>query len=311
MRRYLGRRMVAVIPVLVGVTLLVFLMLHLVPGDPIVLMSRDVDNVQDIPPDVLAALRKQFGLDKPLPLQYLDFLARVVRGDFGQSISRQGQVKEIIVQELPFTIELGVAALLFAIVLGVAAGIIAAVRRGTWIDTVTMVATTWGIAMPNFWLGLMAIIIFAVHLGWLPTSGQGTVWHLVLPGVTLGSASAALIARLTRSSLLETLGEDFVRTARAKGAAEPVVIFRHALRNALIPVVTVIGIQVGALLGGAVVTETVFARRGIGSLVVAAIQGRDFPLAQTLVLLSALSYVAANLVVDLLYTTIDPRIQYG
>lgn len=298
------------IPVLIGVTVLVFAMMHVVPGDPILLMVQGFDRTEAIPPDLLASLRKQFGLDKPIPVQYLRFLLGAVRGNFGVSISRGRKVTDVIKQDLPFTVELAIGALAFAVFAGLLAGIIAALRRGTWIDTVTMVGATWGVAMPNFWFGLMAIIIFAQILGLFPTSGQGSLKHLVLPSITLGTYSAALIARLARSSLLETLNEDYIRTARAKGLAERAVVYRHALRNALVPVVTVVGIEFGALLGGAVVTETVFARRGIGFLMVTAILGKDFPLAQALVLMSALIYVAVNLTVDLLYGVIDPRIRY-
>jgi len=310
MQRYIARRILWLIPVLIGVTVLVFAMMHVVPGDPILLMVQGFDRTEAIPPDLLASLRKQFGLDKPIPVQYLRFLLGAVRGNFGVSISRGRKVTDVIKQDLPFTVELAIGALAFAVFAGLLAGIIAALRRGTWIDTVTMVGATWGVAMPNFWFGLMAIIIFAQILGLFPTSGQGSLKHLVLPSITLGTYSAALIARLARSSLLETLNEDYIRTARAKGLAERAVVYRHALRNALVPVVTVVGIEFGALLGGAVVTETVFARRGIGFLMVTAILGKDFPLAQALVLMSALIYVAVNLTVDLLYGVIDPRIRY-
>ena len=310
MQRYIARRILWLIPVLIGVTVLVFAMMHVVPGDPILLMVQGFDRTEAIPPDLLASLRKQFGLDKPIPVQYLRFLLGAVRGNFGVSISRGRKVTDVIKQDLPFTVELAIGALAFAVFAGLLAGIIAALRRGTWIDTVTMVGATWGVAMPNFWFGLMAIIIFAQILGLFPTSGQGSLKHLVLPSITLGTYSAALIARLARSSLLETLNEDYIRTARAKGLAERAVVYRHALRNALVPVVTVVGIEFGALLGGAVVTETVFARRGIGFLMVTAILGKDFPLAQALVLMSALVYVAVNLTVDLLYGVIDPRIRY-
>ena len=310
MQRYIARRILWLIPVLIGVTVLVFAMMHVVPGDPILLMVQGFDRTEAIPPDLLASLRKQFGLDKPIPVQYLRFLLGAVRGNFGVSISRGRKVTDVIKQDLPFTVELAIGALAFAVFAGLLTGIIAALRRGTWIDTVTMVGATWGVAMPNFWFGLMAIIIFAQILGLFPTSGQGSLKHLVLPSITLGTYSAALIARLARSSLLETLNEDYIRTARAKGLAERAVVYRHALRNALVPVVTVVGIEFGALLGGAVVTETVFARRGIGFLMVTAILGKDFPLAQALVLMSALIYVAVNLTVDLLYGVIDPRIRY-
>jgi ABC-type dipeptide/oligopeptide/nickel transport system permease component len=310
MFRYVMQRILGLIPVFFGVTLLVFLMLYLVPGDPILMLYKGADTVEQIPPDRLESLRREYGLDKPIPLQYVHFVLQALRGDFGKSITLQGRVSEIIRREFPFTLELGVAAMLFAVTFGLPMGIIAASKRGTWVDTLSMVGATVGLAMPTFWFGLMAIIVFAVQFEWFPTSGEGTFAHLVLPAVTLGFYSAAMIARLTRSSLLETLNEDYIRTARAKGLAENAVVYRHALRNALIPVVTLVGLQFGLLLAGAVIAETVFARRGLGQLIVEAILGKDFPLAQALVLLSAVTYVLANLFVDLLYAVIDPRIAY-
>lgn len=307
---YAAKRIIQAIPVAIGVTLMVFLMLHLVPGDPVKAMFRQVGDVQDIPEETVVAIRKRLGLDQPLPVQYWRFLSRAAHGDLGDSISRERTVSQLIRSELPFTVELAIASLVFSIVVGLTLGIVAALNRGSWLDTLTMVGATVGVSMPNFWFGLLAILVFSVTLGWLPTSGQGGLKYLVLPAVTLGLSSAAVIARLTRSSLLETLGEDYIRTARAKGLRERTVMYRHALRNALIPVVTIIGIRFGALLGGSVVTEAVFARRGIGSLAITAITGKDFPLAQGIVLLAAVAYIAANLLVDLLYAVLDPRIRY-
>jgi len=311
MLTYVLRRLLQAIPVLIGVTLLVFSMLHLVPGDPVRSMFRQVGDVQDIPEETIREIRKRLGLDKPLHIQYLRFLASAVRGDLGESISREATVNELIARELPYTIRLGLLATLFSILVGVGLGIVSGLHAGTMIDTVTMVLATFGVSMPNFWFGLMAILVFSVRLKLLPTSGHGGPEHLVLPAVTLGLSSAAVLARMTRSSLLEVLGEDYIRTARAKGLRERLVVWRHALRNALIPVVTIIGIRFGAMLGGAVITEAVFARRGIGSLMLTALTGKDFPLAQGLVLLAATAYLTANLGVDLLYGVLDPRVRYG
>jgi ABC-type dipeptide/oligopeptide/nickel transport system permease component len=308
---YVIRRVLQTVPVLIGVTFLVFIMLHLVPGDPVKAMFRQVGDSQSIPEETIEAMRRKLGLDQPLYVQYWRFLTRAVQGDLGESISRQRSVKELIASELPFTVELAVASLIFAVILGVSLGIVSALNQGEWLDAMTMITATFGVSMPSFWFGLIAIYVFAVRLGWLPTSGQGGLPYLVLPAATLGLYSAAVIARLTRSSLLEVLGDDYIRTARAKGLRERTVVLRHGMRNSLIPVVTVVGIRFGALLGGTIVTETVFARRGIGSLMIAALNGRDFPLAQGLVLLVAVTYSMTNLMVDLLYGVLDPRIRYG
>lgn len=310
MRIYIIKRVLSTIPVLIGVTLMVFLMLHLVPGDPVRAMFRQVGEAEEIPEETVQAIRRKLGLDQPLYIQYVRFLSRVMRGDLGDSITRGRTVGQLIASELPFTIRLGMASMTFSIIMGISLGILSALNRGKWLDALTMITATIGVSMPNFWFGLLVILIFAVHLGWLPSSGQEGLRYLVLPTLTLGLSEAAVLARLTRSSLLETLGEDYIRTARAKGLRERLVVWRHALRNSLIPVVTVIGIRFGSLIGGSVVTETVFARRGIGSLIIAAIGGKDFPLAQGLVLMSAAAYIVANLLVDLLYGVIDPRIGY-
>lgn len=311
MSTFLLRRLLSTVPVMIGVTFLVFMMIHLIPGDPVKAMFRDVDNVQDIPEETVMAIRERLGLDQPLHIQYLRFLSRAIRGDLGQSLSHQKTVGELIRGAIPFTIELALASLLISVTLGVGLGIVSALKQGGWIDTISMIIATAGISIPNFWFGLMAILLFAVHLRWLPTSGQGEFVYLIMPAFTLGTSSAGVLARLTRSSLMETLGEDYIRTALSKGLSEAIITWTHALRNALIPVVTVIGIRFGALLGGAVVTEAVFARRGIGTLTITAITGRDFPLAQGIVLVAAISYVTMNLVVDVLYGVIDPRISTG
>jgi len=310
MNVFIARRILSAIPVLIGVTLMVFSMLHLIPGDPVEAMFHDVENMEEIPEETIIAIRKKLGLDQPLHIQYLRFLGRALRGDLGESIVHERPVSYLIARDLPFSIQLGLCSMIFSVIMGVGLGIVAALNRGAWLDTLTMMLATFGVSMPNFWFGLLAILIFSVQLGWFPTSGIGGIKYLVLPTVTLGLSSAAVLARLTRSSLLETLGEDYIRTARAKGLVEQSVIWRHAFRNALIPVVTVIGLRFGALVGGSVVTEAVFARRGIGSLTISALTGKDFPLAQGLVLMLAGAYVTANLLVDLLYGVIDPRIRY-
>jgi peptide/nickel transport system permease protein len=310
MVKFALQRLASAIPVLLGVSVLVFAMLHLAPGDPVRILLRISGEQSSISPEQYEAVRRQYGFDQPLPVQYVTYLSRAVQGDLGQSLVRSRPVAELIANELPFTIQLALAALLFAIALGITLGVLAAVNRGGWLDTLSMLGATFGVAMPNFWFGLLAILLFAVWLGWFPASGVGGIEFLVLPAVTLGIASAAAIARLTRSSLVESLSEDYVRTARAKGLNEWWVTFAHALRNSLIPVVTLMGLQFGSLLAGAVVTETIFARRGIGSLTLQAVTSKDFPLAQGLVLLIAAAYVLVNIMVDVAYAWLDPRIRY-
>jgi peptide/nickel transport system permease protein len=310
MLKYGLTRLASTIPVLLGVSVLVFLMLHLAPGDPVRTLLRISGEQSQITDEQYEDARRRFGFDQPLPVQYFRYLANAVQGDLGESLVRNRPVAELIATELPFTAELAISSLVFACVLGVFLGVVAALNRGGWLDTLAMVGATFGVAMPSFWFGLLAVLIFAVWLGWLPASGADGPSYLILPAVTLGIASAAAIARLTRSSLVETLNEDFVRTARAKGLNDWNVTFRHALRNSLIPVVTLMGLQFGNLLAGAVVTETIFARRGIGSLTLQAVTSKDFPLAQGLVLLIAASYVLVNILVDLTYAWLDPRIRY-
>lgn len=313
MWRYTIRRLFLTIPVMFGVTVLVFSMLHIAPGDPVEMMFRDLETgeQQQVDPEVLERVRGELGLDEPLPVQYGKYIWGAVQGDLGESIHRQTPVAELILEVFPYTLRLTLVALAFAIVVGIFLGVIAAAHPRGWLDTALMSLATLGVSMPNFWLGLLAILVISVHLGALPVSGVGTWQHLVLPAITLGTGSMAILARLTRSSLLETLNEDYVRTARAKGLKEGVIIVRHALRNSLIPVITVIGLQFGALLGGSLIVEAVFARRGLGSLTIEAVIGKDFPLAQGLVLFTAVIYVFFNLLVDLLYGRLDPRIAYS
>ena len=303
---YIGRRILATVPVILGVTILVFLMLHLVPGDPVKMMLAEFGTN----PEQVEMLRAQLHLDEPLPQQYGRFVWGAVQGDFGISIRTKRPVNKEILDNLPSTFILASAGLLFAGFFGTILGILAAIRQNTWVDAGSMFVALLGVSMPSFWLGLLLIFAFSLHLRWFPATGGGDLKHLVLPAVTLGLISSAIIARLTRSSMLEVLRQDYVTVARAKGLVEWRVIIGHALKNALIPVVTIFGLQFGQLLAGTVVIETVFSRPGIGRTLVDAILSKDFPMVQAIVLVVALSYVVVNLIVDLLYGVLDPRIRY-
>lgn len=307
MWRYLQRRLLGTVVVLLGVSVLSFLVLHLVPGDPVqIALGQSGASGQD-----MARLRHQLGLDQPLYTQYWHFLSHAVRGDFGRSIVSRRPVGTMIREQLPATIQLTVVGMGIAIALGVVGGMIAAMRPNSLLDSTVMVVATLGVAVPSFWFALLLIYGFSIHFHWLPAAG-GRGWrHLVLPAVTLGTGAAAVIARLTRSSMLEILRQDYIITARAKGLRERLVVYRHGLRNALIPVITVVGLQFGALLSGAVIIETVFARPGIGRLAVDAISNKDYPLVQGTILVTATAYVLVNLAVDLLYGLIDPRVRYA
>lgn len=307
MYAYLARRLLATIPVLFGVSLLVFSMLHLVPGDPVKMMLSEFQTT----PEQLAKLRSQLYLDKPLPVQFGRFVQGAVTGDLGYSIRTKRPVTAEIAANLPSTLELAVAGLAIAMVIGVTLGVLAAVKQHTWLDAGSMFFALIGVSMPSFWLGLLLIFALSLKIKLFPATGGGDVKHLVLPALTLGLSASAIIARLTRSSMLEVLRQEYITTARAKGLRERHVILGHALKNALIPVVTIFGLQFGQLLAGTVVIETVFGRPGIGRLVVDAILAKDFPLVQGIVLFVAVSYVLVNLVVDLLYALIDPRIRYA
>ena len=304
---YLIRRTIQTVLLLWGVTIIVFLLVHLTPGDPALLMLGDAATdaaVED--------LREQLGLNEPLPVQYAKYMGNIVQGDFGRSIRAQRPVLPYVMDRFPETLKLTAGALLVALLISLPIGIFAAVKHGTPYDNASMFLALIGQATPGFWLGLMLIALFAVRLQLLPASGAGegfSIKHLILPSITLASFLIGLLVRLTRSSMLDVLQQDFVRTARAKGLREQAVIIRHALRNALIPLITVIGIQVGTLLGGAVVTETVFAWPGVGSLVVQAISQRDYPVVQAIVLLLALVFVLINYIVDITYHLLDPRIR--
>ena len=302
---YVLKRLLSTIPVLLGISLLLFLMLRMLPGDPAQVLAGEMAT-----PEEVEIMRKQLGLDKPIYIQYGAFLSRLVRLDLGRSARTQNQVIEEVWARLPNTIVLAVVAITLACLFGIPAGIISAVRPYTWMDyTVTMMAL-FGISMPVFWLGLMLVILFAVILKWLPAGGTGGWEHVVLPSLTLASFVVAFIARMTRSTMLEALSQDYTTTARSKGLKEKVVIIKHALKNALIPIITVVGLQFGLLLGGAVLTETVFAWPGLGRLIVDSILARDYPMIQGVILIFGLLYIMVNLFVDLIYAFVDPRIRY-
>jgi peptide/nickel transport system permease protein len=299
------------VPVLVILSIGVFLMLHLTPGDPVQIMLG-----QDASPSAIAALRAELGLDQPLPIQYVRWMGNVMRGDLGRSIRTNQPVTEAIVSRLPVTIELSLWSLLLSLVIGLPAGVVAATRRNSGVDLASTGLALVGISLPSFFLGILLILVFALWLRWVPPSGYTpflqdplqNVKQMFMPALALGAALAGIIARLTRSSLLEVLGTDYMRTARAKGLSDGSSVIGHGLKNALLPVVTVIGLQVGALLGGAILIETIFALPGIGRLAVDSIFARDFPIVQGVVLFLALVRVVANLVADLLYARLDPRI---
>lgn len=301
---YVLKRLWQAVYVLVGISAISFFFIHL-SGDPVMLMLP-----ADATHEQIESLRKQLGLDDPLPLQFVRFVTHALHGDFGQSLYYRVPAMELIVERLPASLELAVAAMAIALGVAVPIGIISAVKRGSLLDMGSMFGALIGLSMPHFWLGIMLILLFSVKLGWLPTSGRGTPAQLLMPSLALGMSLMAMFARLTRSVMLEVLGQDYVRTARAKGLKETLVIGKHALKNALIPLVTVAGMQFGFLIGGTVIIETVFAWPGVGRLVVQAIFNRDYPLVQASVLVLAVVFVAVNLVVDLLYVYLDPQISY-
>jgi ABC-type dipeptide/oligopeptide/nickel transport system permease component len=306
MTRYIIRRLALSLVVLIGVSILVFGLIHLAPGDPARLMLYDT-----APEEEVQAMRKTLGLDQPLYLQYWLFLSKALRGDLGRSLYYKEPALRIILEHMPATAELTFAALLVSLVVAVPMGIVSAVRRDTVWDYAGMLLATIGQATPVFWLGLMFILLFSVQWTVLPSSGRGGIDNLLMPAVTLGAPLMALVTRLVRSGMLDILGEDYIRTARAKGLPNPAVVYRHALRNMLIPLITVVGLQLGALLGGAVITETIFAWPGVGRLVVTAITARDYPLVQAATLLVSVYFVGINLLLDVLYVYIDPRIRFA
>jgi ABC-type dipeptide/oligopeptide/nickel transport system permease component len=302
---YILRRVALAVPVLFGVATLVFALIHLVPGDPAQAMLGE-----SAPPADLAELRERLGLDQPLLTQYVAYVGGIVRGDLGTSFRYGTPVSREIGQRLGRTAELALVAMVVAVGLAVPLGVIGALHRGRLADHVATTVSLAGIAMPNFWLGPLLAMVFAVELGWLPVSGSGTWQHIVLPAVTLGAALAAMTARMTRASLIEELRELYVLAARARGLSRLRAVARHALRNSLIPVVTVLGLQLGSVLTGTIITETVFSWPGVGRLLIQAINFRDYPLVQGCILLIAVTYVAMNLLVDVAYAWLDPRIRY-
>jgi ABC-type dipeptide/oligopeptide/nickel transport system permease component len=304
--RYLLTRSLQAIPVAVATSVVVFLMLHLAPGDPVRMMASPTATETD-----LANIRARLGLDQPLPVQYGRWVGAALRGDLGESLRSGAPVLEILPERYWNTIRLTAAAMLIATVAGFAAGLLSAARPGSAFDALTTTVAVAGLSIPPFWLGLILILVFSVHLGWFPAGGGDSWRHLVLPALSLGAATAALIARMVRSGLLEVQRTDYLRTGRAKGLAERALLVGHALPNALIPTVTVVGLQFGTLLAGAVITEVVFAWPGVGSLLVASILNRDFPVVQATLLVVSLTFLLVNLLTDVLYFRIDPRIRVG
>lgn len=309
MLNYISRRLFQLIPVLFLISLIIFGIMHALPGDPAQLMLAGAEGGA-VTPERIAELREQMGLNDPLPVQYVRFISGAVRGDLGESIRFRSPVIELVLDRFPSTLKLSLLGLVFAIGIGLPLGTIAALKQDSLFDTLSMMLSYLGVSMPIFWLGLILIFVFALRFNWFPPAGEGGLKALILPSFTLGFVSAGIISRLTRSSLIEVLNEDYVRTARAKGLRERTVIIRHALKNAFIPVVTMLGLQFGGMLAGAVVTETVFSRPGLGRLIVSAILWKDYPLVQGAVLFLATVYVSVNLLVDISYAWLDPRIHY-
>ncbi len=303
--QYIIRRLLIMIPVLLGVSLIIFTMVRVIPGDPAIIMAGPHANKEQVD-----QIRASLGMDRHPVVQYFSFLGDLLQGDLGRSTRTGLPVTREIMARFPNTVVLALTAIILASLVGVLTGIIAGVKQNSVFDHISMMIALFGLSMPVFWLGLMLMLLFSIQLGWLPSVGAESWKHLILPAITLGANSTAIIARMTRSSMLEVIRLDYVRTARAKGLTEKMVIWRHALKNALIPVVTVIGLQTGTLLGGAVLTEIVFAWPGIGRLLVEAILSRDYPVVQGVVLLVATLFIMINLIVDLLYSYLDPRIRY-
>jgi len=305
MLQYVIRRLVMVLPVLLGITAMVFLLMHITPGDP-----ARVALGEHATEEAVAQLRREWGLDDPLAVQYARYVWGALRADLGRSFTHNRPVREELARTFPATLQLAAGGTFFAVAVGVPIGVLSATRPYSLADRLSMVVALLGVSMPVFWTAILLIMTFSIHLRWLPTSGRGGLDHLILPAITVASVSLALLARMTRSAMLDVLQEDYVRTARAKGLGQRLVVYRHALRNALIPVVTVLGQQFGLMLGGAVVTETVFAWPGMGRLIVQAILARDARVVQGAVLLLALTIVVINSLVDVAYGYIDPRIRY-
>jgi len=305
MLNYIIKRLFSTVPVLIGISLLLFFMLRMLPGDPAQVLAGQMAT-----PEEIENIRQQLGLDRPIYEQYAAYLIRLARLDLGRSARTQNPVTQEIWARLPNTLLLAVVAITLACLFGIPAGIISAVRPYSWIDYLVTTSALFGMSMPVFWLGLMLVVVFAVILKWLPAGGTGSWQHVILPSITLAAFVVAFIARMTRSTMLETLSQDFTTTARSKGLQERVVVIKHAFKNAMIPIITVVGLQFGLLLGGAVLTETVFAWPGLGRLIVDSILARDYPVIQGAILIFGLLYIMVNLVVDLIYALVDPRIRY-
>jgi ABC-type dipeptide/oligopeptide/nickel transport system permease component len=305
MIRYISIRLLFALPALWLILTMVFLLAHIVPGDPVAQMLGEGARAED-----LTQLRHALGLDLPLPVQYGRYLSGVLHGNLGESFRFQQPVLKVVAEHYPATLELAAVALLICALIGIPAGVLAAHKRGERTDHALGVLTLFGLSVPNFALGPVLILLFSVVLGWLPVSGRGGISHLILPAFTLGAALAAILTRMVRTSVIEELSADYIRTARAKGVSESAVLFRHALRNALIPILTILGLQFGSLLAGTIVTESIFSWPGIGRLAVQAIGSRDYPLLQGCILLIAVSYVFVNLLTDLVYALVDPRVRF-
>jgi peptide/nickel transport system permease protein len=305
MTAYLIKRLLLAVPVLLLTALLVFSALHLAGGDPVMLLVPAT-----APQETRDAVRAKLGLDKPLPVQFVTYMSNVVRGDLGQSILSRRPVSELIKEKLPITLELGVSAFLLAYLLALPLGVIAALNRNKFLDWSTMIVALIGVSMAGFWLGLMLMYVFAAQLKWLPPTGHGGLKYLILPTLALALPRVGRIARITRSSLLEVIGQDYIRTARAKGLSERMMVLRHALRNALIPIISLMGLDLGYIVGGSVVIEAVFARPGIGDMMLRAIYSRDFPVLQGCMFVLALAIILGNIIADLAYVVVDPRIRH-
>jgi ABC-type dipeptide/oligopeptide/nickel transport system permease component len=305
MLKYIFKKLLMMIPILLGLTIILFLILHLAPGDPVHLVVGP-----NVTPEVYENVRRSMGLDRPLIIQYFDYLSNLVKGDLGSSILQHRPVADIVLERFPITIGLGVRALLLSFLIAVPVGIIAAVNRNKSADFIAMTFALVGISMPTFWFGIILLYFFAYKLGLFPISGYGTWKHLVLPVITMGLTDAAVIARMMRSSMLEVIGQDYIRTARAKGLREKVVTNKHALKNALIPVITLLGMRMGWIIGGSVTLEIIFSIPGLGRPMVDSIFSRDYPVVQGSVLILATSVMISNLIADILYALVDPRIRY-
>ncbi|MCJ7666890.1 MAG: ABC transporter permease [Anaerolineae bacterium] len=310
MTNYAVRRLLLAVPVVLVISILVFWSLYLVPGDPALVLLGATHGGMAITPEVIKEAREKYGLNDPLYVQYVRWLRNIARGDMGTSLRTKRPVLSMIREQLPSTLELATVGMAIGTFVGLTLGIIAALKRDTWIDSVSMLTALVGVSMPPFWFGFILIFIFALTLGWFPATGYGGLKRLVLPAITLGFALSAVVARLVRANVIEVLTQDYIRTARAKGLVERVILHRHVIKNVMIPVITILGVQFGNLLSGTVIIEAVFARQGIGRLLVDSILDKDFPVVQGLVLIWSTGYIITNVLVDLSYTVFDPRIRY-